>query len=326
MADGSGWIDIHGHYHAPITEEEAEQQFKARNDACFLTPGPPALVFDQEGVLAYLDRAGISMQMLSVVPKSLEALKASNEYGASLVKKHPSRFGLLAALPTNDPQATLAEIKRAKNELHADGFAVSCHYNDVYLGDPSLEPVMEELDRQGAVVFMHPDAYKPAVQGRPIPLIEVAFETTRTLVDMLYAGTFRKYPNIKFIASHGGGALPLLADRLELLGTEPWVPNPNNITKKEIKEQLSRLYVDTAAVGVAAMLPALRLVGKKHVVYGADCGVPCSTEATMEENRKNILAYEGLTEEEKDAIGHNVKVLFPEAVKRMKGMANGDAH
>lgn len=37
------------------------------------------------------------------------------------------------------------------------------------------------------------------------------------------------------------------------------------------------------------------------------------------------LAHEGLTEE-KDAIGHNVKVLFAEAVKRMKGMANGDAH
>jgi len=326
MADGSGWIDIHGHYYTPLTQEQADQSFKARIEGCFLVPGPQALEFDQEAVLAYNDRAGISMQMLSVVPKSLKALKASNDYGASLVRKHPSRFGLLAALPTDDPQACLEEIKRAKNELHADGFAVTCHYNDVYVSDPSLKPVMEELDRMGAVVFMHPDAYKPPVQGRPVPVIEVAFETTRTLVDMLYASTFRNYPNIKFVASHGGGALPLLADRLELLGAEPWVPNPNNITKEEIKEQLSRLYVDTAAVGCAALMPALRLVGKKHVVYGADCGVPCSTEATMEENRMNILGYEGLTEEEKDAIGHNVKVLFPEAVKRMKSTANGHAH
>jgi 6-methylsalicylate decarboxylase len=108
----------------------------------------------------------------------------------------------------------------------------------------------------------------------------VAFETARTLVNMLYAGTFRRYPNIKFIASYGGGALPPLADRLELLGTEPWVPNSNNMTNKEIKEQLSRLYVDTAAVGVAALLSALRLVGKERVVYGADCGVACLTEQT----------------------------------------------
>jgi predicted TIM-barrel fold metal-dependent hydrolase len=191
--------------------------------------------------LAYLDRAGISMQMLSIVPKPLDALKASNDYGAELVKRHPSRFRLLAALPIDDPQACLAETRRVKMELHADGFAAMCQYNGVYLGDLILERVMEELDRQGVVVFMHPDAYKPAVQGRPVPLIEVAFETTRTLVDMLNAGTFRKYSNIRFIAAHGGGALPLLADRLEWLGTEPWVPNPNNITKKEIKEQLSRL-------------------------------------------------------------------------------------
>lgn len=326
MADGTGWIDVHGHYYAPLTEEAAKAQWETRNEACFLTPGPASLEFDQEGTLAYLDRAGISMQMLSVVPKNLDALKASNDYGASLVRKHPSRFGLFAALPTNDPQACLAEIKRANSELKADGFAVSCQYNDVYFSDPSLEPVMEELDRLGAVVFMHPDAYKPAAQGRPSPVIEVAFETTRTLVDMLYAGIFRKYTNIKFIASHGGGALPLLADRLELLGTEPWVPNPNKITKEEVKQHLSKLYVDTAAVGVAALLPALRLVGKKHVVYGADCGVPCSTEATMEENRKNILSFEGLTKEEKDAIGHNVEVLFPEAAKRMKATANGHVH
>jgi 6-methylsalicylate decarboxylase len=326
MADGSGWIDIHGHYYAPLTQEQAEQRFQAAHEACFLTPGPPALEYDQEGILAYLDRAGISMQMLSVIPKTLKALTASNDYGAELVRRHPSRFGLLAALPTNDPQACLAEIKRAKTELRADGFAVTCQYNGVYLSDPSLEPVMEELDRQGAVMFMHPDAYKAAVQGRPAPLIEVAFETTRTLVDMLYSGTFRRYPNIKFIAAHGGGALPLLADRLELLGTEPWIPNPNQITKKEIKQQLSRLYVDTAAAGVAALLPALRLVGKERVVYGADCGVPCSTEQTMEENRLNILGFEGLTREEREAIGHNVKVLFPAAVKRMEGSAHGHAH
>src|SRR2546423_6747514 len=132
--------------------------------------------------------------MLSIIPKTLDALKASKDWGASLVKKPPPRFRLLAALPTNEPQAALAEIERAKAELHADGFAVTCHYNDVYLGDPSLEPVMEELDRQSAVAFMHPDAYKPAVQGRPVPLIDVAFETTRTLVDMLYASKFRKVP------------------------------------------------------------------------------------------------------------------------------------
>jgi predicted TIM-barrel fold metal-dependent hydrolase len=169
-----------------------------------------------------------------------------------------------------------------------------------------------------AVVFTHPDAYKPPTQGRPAPLIEVAFETTRTYVDMLYAGIFRRYPDITFIASHAGGVLPLLADRLELLGAEPWVPNPNGITKEEIKRSLSKLYFDTAAVGPAAVGPVLRLAGAGHVVYGADCGVPCSTEETMEENKRKMLAYEGWGGREREAIGKNVYALFPAAVERLR--------
>jgi hypothetical protein len=51
--------------------------------------------------------------------------------------------------------------------------------------------------------------------------------------------------------------------------------------------------------GVVTMLLALRLVGKKYVVYGANYGCHAGREATMEENLKNILAYEGLIEDEK---------------------------
>lgn len=103
---------------------------------------------------------------------------------------------------------------------------------------------------------------------------------------------------------------------------EPWLPNPNSITK----EQLSGLYVDTAAVGAAAMLTALRLVGKNHVVYGADCGVPYSTEVAVEENPQNTLAYEeekgyrpkrqsvvcrGREEDERNGQGSGLERKFP---------------
>jgi hypothetical protein len=59
---------------------------------------------------------------------------------ATLVAEHPARFGLLAALPTDDCQAALSEVKRAELELRADGYAVTCRYNGVYLSDPGLEP------------------------------------------------------------------------------------------------------------------------------------------------------------------------------------------
>ena len=117
-----------------------------------------------ESTLAYLDRAGIAMQMLSNLPKQLDALKESNDYAASLVGKYPTRFGLLAALLTDKSEATLAEIDRATHTLHTDIFAVICNYIGVFLGDPNLDPVSAELNRQHPVVFVHPNAYAPVAQ------------------------------------------------------------------------------------------------------------------------------------------------------------------
>jgi hypothetical protein len=188
------WIDVHAHFTPPTTREECEARWKTMRDGLIMIPESYEWIV--ESTLDYMDRAGIQMQLLSNVPKTLDKLRASNDYSALLVSQHPSRFGLLAALPTDDPQAALAEIERAANNLYADGYAVTCHYNEVYLSDPSLEPVWAELDRRCAVVFVHPDAYAPASLGRPTPLLEVAFETTRTLVDMLY--TVKKKRRIKY--------------------------------------------------------------------------------------------------------------------------------
>lgn len=313
----NGWIDIHGHFAPPTSSEAREKTWHGMRKAkLFMLPEP--FEWTPESTLAYMDKAGIAMQMLSNLPKKLDALRESNDYAASLVRKYPTRFGLLAALPTDNPQAALAEIDRATHQLHADGFAVTCNYNGVFLGDTTLDPVWSELNRRHAVVFVHPDAYAPASMGRPSPLIEVAFETTRTVVDMLYAGTFRNFPKITFILAHCGGALPVLSGRLKLLGTEPWVPNPNNITQEEIQEQLAKFYLDTAATAPTGIAPALHMVPADHLVYGADCGVPCSTEATMEANRKAVLEFEGLSRSQCNAIGRNVLSLFLAAAERLE--------
>ena len=265
-----------------------------------------------------MDRTGIAMQMLSNIPKNIDALRASNDYASSLVRKHPGRFGLLTALPTDDTKNALAEVGRAVGELRTDGFAVTCHYNGVYLGDSRLDPVWEELDRLRAVVFVHPNAYAPAVMGRPYALVEVAFETARTVIDMLYAGTFRKFPNVKFVLAHCGGALSALSGRLLILGNESWVPNPNRVTLPEFRAHLRGLYLDTAATSPTTLGPALAMTTYDHLVYGSDCGVPCTTEITMEVNLEALFSYAGLTREQIESIGHNALRLFPAAAERIK--------
>ena len=311
-----GWLDVHAHFTPPQTPEQLEARWQAMRAEKFMVPEP--YVWDAEQTLAHMDRAGIAMQLLSNIPMALDALRASNDYGASLVRKHPHRFGLLAALPTNDASAALAEIERGSRVLSADGFAVTCCYQGVYLGDAQLDPVWTELDRRRATVFCHPNAYAPSSRGRPAPLIEVAFETARTMVDMLYAGTFRRFPNIRFVVAHCGGALPALSGRVLALGTEAWVPNPNGLTRAEMKETLARLYVDTAATATEHTLaPALSMTTCDHIVYGSDCGVPCSTEETLMNNLASLRAFKGLTAAEIEAIGHNAKRLFPNAAERL---------
>ena len=311
-----GWIDVHAHFTVPQTAQQIESAHALRNARCFLQDTP--FRWTPEGTLDYMDRTGIAMQMLSSIPKTADALRFANEYGTSLVARHPTRFGLLAALPTDDPDASLAEIARADLSLHADGYAVTCVYNGVGLGDARLHPVWAELDRRRATVFVHPDAYGPPSQGRPVALLEVAFETARTVVDMLYAGVFRRWPNIRFVLAHCGGALPAVSGRILLLGAEPWVPNPEQLTRDEMREQLSRFYLDTAAAGSEQSLrPALAMTTCDHIVYGSDCGVPCSTETSLAKNIAAILAFSDLSPEQIQQIGRNALRLFPTAATRL---------
>ncbi len=310
------WIDVHAHFYPPESDEVRRDRLDQMREACWCTVDPPTWSADQ--TLAYMDRTGIQMQMLSNIPKTLDRLRMSNDHGAWLMRQHPSRFGFLAALPTDDPAAALAEIARAADTLQPDGFAVTCRYNGTYLSDPQLDPVWAELDRRRAVVFCHPDAYAPGSMGRPSALIEVAFETARTFVDMLYQGTFRKFPNVRFVVAHCGGALPALSGRLLILGHENWIANPNHVTPVEMRAHLRRLFLDTAATSPTTLGAALQMTTSRQIVYGSDCGVPCTTDATMDANIEALLAFEGLTPDQIQAIGRNALTLFPNAAARIE--------
>ncbi len=322
-----GWVDVHAHFYPPESEMERVARWQAMREACWCTKAPPS--WDADSILAYMDRRGIQLQLLSNVPKSLDALRRSNDYAAELVRRHPTRFGLLAALPTDDPDACLAEIRRAAEVLGADGFAVTCRYKGVYLSDPMLDPVWAELDRRRATVFAHPDAYAAPTLGRPVAVIDVAFETAQTVTDMLYAGLFRRFPDVRFILAHCGGALPALSGRLLTLGLESWVPNPNDITPVEMRQHLRRLYLDTAATMPSNLAAALSMTTLDRIVYGSDCGVPCTTDATMDANLDALFDGCGLTREQVGTIGHNALDLFPSIVRRLgalgtPGQPSGD--
>jgi predicted TIM-barrel fold metal-dependent hydrolase len=312
----SEYLDVHAHFSVPTSADERRRIWQRMLGEGIYFPEP--FEWSVERTLAYMDASGTGMQLLSNIPSNLPALQASNDYAAGLVEQFPSRFGFLAALPTDDPEAAVAEAQRARDCLGADGFAVTGNYRGSYLGGETLAPLWRQLDEWESVVFVHPDARLGAVLDHPVPLYEVAFETARTVFDMMFRRTFQRYPGITFVVAHCGGAFPALTGRLGLLGDEAWVPQ--GISADDVDEQASRLYVDTAAVAtVHALLPAIAAVGADHIVYGSDWGAPCTTEESAERNRLSLDHCGALSAEQASAVRSRADALFPEAARRRQG-------
>jgi hypothetical protein len=79
---------------------------------------------------------------------------------------------------------------------------------------------MADLDRRRAWVFVHPTAI--SADDRPdyqLPnfVAEYPFDTTRTMTSLMFNGTFKRHPNIRWHFAHGGGTIPMLGFRLRVL-------------------------------------------------------------------------------------------------------------
>jgi predicted TIM-barrel fold metal-dependent hydrolase len=298
-------FDVHAHYMPPGTVPRA-----APGQNFVSSPMP---VWSPELALDFMDRHDIATQMLSLpTPLTGDLAHSINEYGATVVKQYPERFGLLASLPMDDIDASLSEIAFAFDQLGADGVVMVTNYGGNYLGNAKFEPVFAELNRRSATVFLHPTlpaGYECVACGRPGPVIEFTFDTCRTVADMLYAGILNRYNNVRFILSHAGGPLPTLAPRLGTIGTLNWVAHPPELTQDAVRTQLARLYFDTAIAGtVASIGPVLELTGPDHIVFGSD--FPPASEPVIDQN---IAAFEALTclsATEKSAINLNAGCLF----------------
>ncbi|MGK5627904.1 amidohydrolase family protein [Streptomyces sp. URMC 123] len=270
-----GLVDVHAHY---VTDSYVRQ---AKAAGHLMPDGVPAWPsWSAAAHLDVMDRCGIDTAMLSVSSPGVhfgddaaarDLAREVNEAGAEAVREHPGRFGLFASLPLPDVDGALAELAHAYDTLGADGVVLETNTHGTYLGDPKLEPVWAELDRRGAVVFLHPTSpvcWERSALGRPRPMVEFVFDTARTVTDLLMAGTLVRHRNLKVIVPHCGGALPVLADRVDGFMK---MFMPADAQAPDAVEQLRRLYYDLAGPALPRQLPALlSLADPEHLLYGSD--------------------------------------------------------
>jgi predicted TIM-barrel fold metal-dependent hydrolase len=132
--------------------------------------------------------------------------------------------------------------------------------------------VLEELNRRKAVVYVHP--LVAACCGRlnvgAFPaVIEVPHDTTRTVTSLLLSGSFARYRDIKWLFSHAGGTVPMLAGRIDAFYGQS--PKVKEIAPEGIFAELARQHYDTAnSTSVPTMTALLKLVPVSQVTYGTD--------------------------------------------------------
>jgi aminocarboxymuconate-semialdehyde decarboxylase len=224
----TSFIDVHSHYLPPSYVAAMKSAGIHEMD------GWPIPNWSPELAIETMDAYGIAAQVVSLTSPGVDFLQGTqaihlartmNEYLAEMIQSYSPRFGGFAVLPLPDMPAALEETRYALDDLALDGIGLFTNYNGIYLGDSFFDPVFAELDRRGAVVFIHPT--KPPNSeslkntGVPTPIMEYPFETTRMATNLVQNDVPSRFPNVRWIVTHGGGTAPYIFPRLmKAVGTE----------------------------------------------------------------------------------------------------------
>jgi predicted TIM-barrel fold metal-dependent hydrolase len=309
---GRRLIDVHSHIIPPFYLAENRDRIAGSRGGeisrAWLewTPQQTLIAMNEHGV----ETATLSLSTPGVWFGNAEEARATarrvNEYGAELVRNHPGRFGLFAAVPLPDTEGSLREIEYALDVLKADGIGLLTSYGDKWLGDPAYRTVLEELNRRKAVVFVHPttpNCCRTLMPGIATLVAEVPQDTTRTIISLLFSGTLTQLKDIRFIFCHAGGTVPMVAARLTQYG-------PKDLTEKlprGVEYELKRLYYDIAVSGYRPAIAALTgLIPTNQILFGSDFPYRALGETA------DSMPQLGLSEADLAAIGRdNALALLP---------------
>ncbi|MEU9024007.1 amidohydrolase family protein [Actinomadura sp. NPDC048394] len=218
------------------------------------------------------DSAAITHQILSISPQvphfeerahAVHAAAYANDLYAGVVADHPDRFSAFAALPLPHVDAALTELARALDDLDMAGAAVTTDVLGASLADPAFTSLFEELDRRHAVLYVHPsghDAGTPLIADHHMRwMVGAPMEDTIAVMHLILAGIPSRYPNVRIINSHLGGALPMLLRRADdqYQWESPQTPDKPSAAAR-------RMWYDTVSHG---HLPAIRAAAE---TYGPD--------------------------------------------------------
>jgi aminocarboxymuconate-semialdehyde decarboxylase len=270
-------IDVHAHY---WTEDYIDLLVDLGLSGAVMARGLGAGDgTDLDARLRLMDRAGVELQVLSACPQlpysedgqeAASAARFVNDQYTGLVERHRDRFRAFAVLPMPHLDESLAEMGRALDELLMTGVAMNTTVLNHALVEPEYEPVFAELNRRKAVLYLHPagnSACSPLIRDYHLTwMVGAPVEDTISIMQLITHGFPARYPDIKIINSHLGGALPMLVQRADdqYRWEAPDTPEAPSVAAR-------RMWYDTVGHGhVPALRCAIDSFGADRLLLGTD--------------------------------------------------------
>jgi predicted TIM-barrel fold metal-dependent hydrolase len=268
--------------------------------------------------IGQMDEAQVDLQVLS--PSNLmpylenetdagEAARVLNDGYAELTHRLPHRFKAYVSLPLPHIEASLREMERGLDQLGLAGIAFGCSILNRSVTAEEFEPLYQEMNRRGAVLFFH-----PMVNGICSPLITdfglegaagTTIEDTVVVLHMIMRQIPHRYPNIKIIVPHLGGGIPMLLNRMDnqVAALNRELPEKPGLTAR-------RFWYDTVSHGShAALRCACEAFGPDRLVTGSDYPVLLAFESY--DKTFSYIREAGLDDAAVEQILHrNARALF----------------
>jgi aminocarboxymuconate-semialdehyde decarboxylase len=284
-------IDFHNHVYPPEYIEAIQAgpsaykvTFDSDNNPVLHSPGDYNIIVPGHRFMGFrkavLEEAGVDKQIISFTApgvlietpeRAVELSRMVNDIFAKIQNEHSDHFVALATLPLNDPHASVVELERAISELGLKGATLFSNANGAALNDGRFWPLYEKADKLNVVFFIHP-TFPAGVEAMRdymlMPLVGFLADTTLAAASLVFGGVVEKFPNIKWVLGHLGGAVPYLAERLDR-GYEAFEPCRENISKPP-SEYLKEFYYDSVNFDVKALQFAIDFAGPEHILAGSD--------------------------------------------------------
>jgi len=274
-------IDSHAHVVLPSDS----YKYMAELVASRSNPSFPPVLTDEgvkkagQSIIDIMDKVGTDiqflsprpyMQMHSVKPARVGELwtKHMNDLVYRTVQMFPDRFRAVCSLPQyrdTSPENCLAELEfRVKEQ----GF-IGCLLNPdptegdaappPGLGDKFWDPLYAKLCELDVPALVHTAG---SCEPRLSYTLKFINEESIAITSLLSSDTFKRFPKLKLIIPHGGGAIPYHMGRFRA-----W-----SVRKKEqyFDDQLKQLYFDTTTYDKNALELLFKTVGTDNVLFATE--------------------------------------------------------